>query len=240
MPLFSNKTRCYGDVKKYVVLYACKWYAELKLNLVHTCGKNRELSPSSVCECILNKLKYEANIRLLLQRYRFHSITSARRSHSQFLRQVSPGFKLVTYQRNYDMFYAATSFYNRDFKIPWIQLKKAYLTIHEDTDNGLRARSNTTEHYERLNANYSLPKIRSQHKIMVFLLCSLLCIYTFMLTVYWCLTNLHIPMSILLTVVSKTTTEILVFCHKIFVSSKQIKNGSVQTNYAMLNLIDNF
>ena len=157
VPLFSNKTRCYGDVKKYAVLYACKWYAELKLNLVHTCGKNRELSPSSVCECILNKLKYETNIRLLLQRYRFHSITPARRSHSQFLRQVSPGFNLVTYQRNHDMFYTATSFYIWDFKIPWIQLKKAYLTIHEDTDNGLRARSNTTEHYGRLNANHSGP-----------------------------------------------------------------------------------
>ena len=38
----------------------------------------------------------------------------------------------------------------------------------KDTDNGLRARLNTTEHYGRLNANHSLPKVRSQHKIMVF------------------------------------------------------------------------
>ena len=41
--------------------------------------------------------------------------------------------------------------------------------------------------------------------------------------------------SILLTVATRTTTEI-----QYFVSSKQIENGSVQTNYAMLNLIDNF
>ena len=37
------------------------------------------------------------------------------------------------------------------------------------TDNGLRARSNTTQHHGRLNANHSLPKVRSQHKIIVFL-----------------------------------------------------------------------
>ena len=51
----------------------------------------------------------------------------------------------------------------------------------------------------------------------------------------WCLTNLHIHMSILLTVVTRTTTE-----NPVFMSLKQIKNGSVQNNYAMLNWIDNF
>ena len=38
-----------------------------------------------VCECILNKPKYETNIRLPMQRYTIHLITSARRSHRLFL-----------------------------------------------------------------------------------------------------------------------------------------------------------
>ena len=54
-----------------------------------------------------------------------------------------------------------------------------------------------------------------------------------MLTV--CLTNLHIPMSILLTVVTRTTTENPAFC-----VLKGIKNSRVQTNYAVFKLIDNF
>ena len=32
------------------------------LSLVPTCRKNRGFSPSGVCECILNKLKYGTNI----------------------------------------------------------------------------------------------------------------------------------------------------------------------------------
>ena len=37
--------------------------------------------------------------------------------------------------------------------------------------------SNTTEHYGRLNANNSLPKVRLQHKIMVFLYASVYDLY---------------------------------------------------------------
>ena len=58
--------------------------------------------------------------------------------------------------------------------------------------------------------------------------------YTFMLTELM-LNKFTYTISILLTVATRTTTEI-----QYFVSSKQIENGSVQTNYAMLNLIDNF
>ena len=47
---------------------------------------------------------------------------------------------------------------------------------------------------------------------------------------------LHIPMSTLSTVVIPGLRLKIQY----FVSSKQIKNGSAQTNYAMLNLIDNF
>ena len=42
------------------------------------------LSASGVCECILNKPKYGTNIRLPMQRYIIHLITSARRSHRLF------------------------------------------------------------------------------------------------------------------------------------------------------------
>ena len=56
-----------------------------------------------------------------------------------------------------------------------------------------------------------IPKVRSQHKIMVFYMLSFM-IYTFMLTVLFGLTNLHFPMSILLTVVTRTTPENPVFC----------------------------
>ena len=35
---------------------------EPRLSLVPTCRKNRGLSPSGVCECILHKLKYGTNI----------------------------------------------------------------------------------------------------------------------------------------------------------------------------------
>ena len=41
--------------------------------------KNRGFSPSGVCEGILTTLKYGTNIRLLLQRYRIYSVTTARR-----------------------------------------------------------------------------------------------------------------------------------------------------------------
>ena len=84
-----------------------------------------------------------------------------------------------------------------------------------------------TEHYGRLNANHFLPKVRSQHKIMDFLHASF---YAFIL-----LSWQYFPMSILLTVVTGLRLKIYYF-----LSSKQIKNGSVQTNYAMLNLIDHF
>ena len=74
--------------------------------------------------------------------------------------------------------------------------------------------TSTLEHYGTLwqpNANQSLPKVRSQHKMMVFLYSSF---YALILLCwqYWCLTNLHIPMSILLTVVTRTTTENPLFC----------------------------
>ena len=49
--------------------------------------KNWRFFPSGVCEWILNKLKYGTNIRLLLQRYRIHSIKITR-SHPWFLKQV--------------------------------------------------------------------------------------------------------------------------------------------------------
>ena len=61
------------------------------LSLVHTCRKNRGFSLSGVCEWIFNKLKYGANIRLFLQSYRIHSITSARRSHSRY-DKCEPGY----------------------------------------------------------------------------------------------------------------------------------------------------
>ena len=62
-----------------------------------------------------------------------------------------------------------------------------------------------------------------------------LCIYTFMLTVLMLNKFTYIPLSIFLTVVARTRLKI-----QYFVFSKQIKKGSMQTNYAMLNLIDNF
>ena len=45
-----------------------------------------------VNEYILNEIKYGTNIRLLLQRYRIHSITSARRSHPDSYDKCEPGF----------------------------------------------------------------------------------------------------------------------------------------------------
>ena len=54
-------------------------------SLVPTCRKNGGFSASGVCECILNKPKYGTNIRLPMQRYTIHLITSARRSHRLFL-----------------------------------------------------------------------------------------------------------------------------------------------------------
>ena len=52
------------------------------LTLVVRIGR---FSSSCVCEWILNELNYETNIRLLLQTY---SVTSARKNHPRFLRQV--------------------------------------------------------------------------------------------------------------------------------------------------------
>ena len=107
----------------------------------------------------------------------------------------------------------------------------------------LRYRQRTTSRlklyktlYRRLNVNHFLSKARSQHKMFLYTSS-----YAFILLCwqYWWLTDLHILMSILLTVVTRTTTENPVFC-LYFVSSNQIKNGSVQTNNAILNLIDNF
>ena len=46
------------------------------ISLVPTCRKNQGFSASGICECILNKPKYGTNIRLPMQRYRIHLITS--------------------------------------------------------------------------------------------------------------------------------------------------------------------
>ena len=80
-------------ISTYVEISACIILSVL--SLVHTCRKNREFSPSGVCEWILNTLKYGTNIRLLWQRYRNHSIKSARRSYPRFLRQVHVNQALV-------------------------------------------------------------------------------------------------------------------------------------------------
>ena len=69
---------------------------------------------------------------------------------------------------------------------------------------------------------------------MVFLYASFLRIYIFMLTV---LTLNKFTYSHEHTV-NRRNQETSVIQY--IVSSKQIKNSSVQTNYAMLNLIDNF
>ena len=67
----------------------------------------------------------------------------------------------------------------------------------------------STQQWILTNANHSLPKVCSQHKIMVFLYASF---YALVLYFYVNIEALHIPMSILLTVVTGTTSENPVFC----------------------------
>ena len=62
------------------------------LSPVNTCHKDRGFCPSDIRKLVSHKPKYGTNLGLLLQRYTVtyssRSITSARRSHLWFLRQV--------------------------------------------------------------------------------------------------------------------------------------------------------